>query len=172
RDVSVHDLSDTGSRRELARVTVTPETLTADLLRGKVLFNNANDPRLSLNGWVSCASCHLDGGGDATTWPREEGSRQTMPLWGLAGTAPFHAAGTRDELQDFEIDIERFMRGVWLAPGAAPELLGAPSTGASRELDALAGFLRGGFRIPVAPTVDDEAASRGRAVYDDRGCQT
>lgn len=172
RDVSTLDLSDTGRRRELARVAVAPETLPAELLRGKVLFNNANDPRLSLNGWFSCASCHLDGGGDGTTWPREEGSRQTMPLWSLAGTAPFHAAGTRDEPQDFEIDIERFMRGVGLAPGAAPVLLGAPSAGASPDLDALGAFLLGGFRTPAAPTVDDVAAERGRLVFEERGCQT
>src|SRR5690606_28764711 len=141
-----------------------------NVLRGKVLFNNANDPRLSRNGWVSCATCHLDGGGDGTTWLREEGARQTMPLWNLAGTAPFHAAGTRDELQDFEIDIERFMRGVGLAPGAAPELLGRPSAGTSADLDALATFLTDGIRMPAAPALVPSAAARGRAVFAANGC--
>src|SRR5690606_13818904 len=108
RDVSILDVRAGAERRELARIallddTLFPEPLPADVLRGKVLFNKSNDPRLARNGWLSCATCHLDGGGDGITWPREEGARQTMPLWSLAGTAPFHAAATRDELQDFEI---------------------------------------------------------------------
>lgn len=96
RDVSVLDLGDGRDPaaplglREIGRIPLVAETLPADVLRGKVLFNNANDPRLSRNGWLSCATCHLDGGVDGITWPREEGSRQTMPLWSLAGTAPFH----------------------------------------------------------------------------------
>lgn len=172
RDVSVLDLQDTSQRVETARVSVVEETLTAELLRGKLLFNNAADPRLSRTGWISCASCHLDGGSDGTSWPREEGVRQTMPLWRLADTAPYHAAGTRDELQDFEVDIERFMRGVGLAPGAVGPLLGPPSAGGSADLDALAAFLETGIRIPAASGGDALARERGRAVYQSSGCQS
>src|SRR5690606_12695014 len=122
--------------------------------------NDAKDPRLSRNGWMSCASCHLDGGGDGTSWPREEGVRQTMPLWALAGTAPFHAAATGDELRDFEVDIERCMAGVGLAPGPAGSLLGVPSAGLSPDLDALAAFVLHGMRVPAAPTSDPQAVER------------
>lgn len=170
RDVSVLDLTNGSERRESARIPTVGETLSPEALRGKVLFNKANDPRLSRNGWLSCATCHLDGGGDGTTWPRDEGARQTMPLWSLAGTAPFHAAATRDELQDFEIDIERFMGGVGLAPGAVGSLLGAPNAGRSADLDALAAFVLHGFRPPTAPEQDAAAVARGRAVFAG-GCQ-
>jgi hypothetical protein len=177
RDVSVLDLVGLEDRREVARIalvdgTWATEPLPADLLRGKVLFNRANDPRLSRNGWLSCATCHLDGGGDGLTWPREEGNRQTMPLWSLAGTAPFHAAATRDELQDFEIDIERFMGGVGLAPGAVGSLLGSPNAGLSSDLDALADFVLHGVRPPAAPERPAAAVTRGRAVFTERGCHT
>lgn len=172
RDVSVLDLRDLGNRPELARVSVTDETLAPEVLRGKVLFNAAIDPRMSRNGWLSCASCHVDGGADGTTWLLGEGPRQTIPLWGLAGTAPFHAAATRDELQDSELDIELLMKGVGLAPGAANRLLGEPNGGRSADLDALAAFLLTSIRVPAAPPVDPQAAARGRALFEQRGCQT
>ncbi len=122
RAVSVLDLLDPGrldSHVELARVPVTQETLDGELLRGQMLFNSARDPRMSRNGWMSCASCHPDGRADGTTWDLGEGPRQTMPLWTLAGTAPFHAAGTRDEVQDFEFDIENLLGGIGVVSIAA-----------------------------------------------------
>ena len=171
RDVSVLDLSDRVRRPEIARIAVVTETLPAELVRGKILFHNANDPRLSSLGWMSCASCHLDGGGDGTSWGTPEGVRQTMALWSLEGTAPFHASGTRDEIQDFEFDIERFMGGVGLAPGAASPLLGAPNGGRSADLDALARFVLTGFRVPAAAPVEDAAAfAAGRALFGELGC--
>src|SRR5690606_25272093 len=47
RDVSVLDLTDSAQRRELTRVNVAPETLTAQQARGKVLFHNASSSRIS-----------------------------------------------------------------------------------------------------------------------------
>src|SRR5690606_3577855 len=68
RDVSVLDLEDEQARRELARVRVAPETLPEAQLRGKILFHLAASSRISQLGWISCASCHLSGGSDGTTW--------------------------------------------------------------------------------------------------------
>jgi hypothetical protein len=170
RDVSVLNLEDTGVRPEIARIPVTLETLDPKLLRGKVLFNNANDPRISHLGWMSCASCHYDGGADGTTWLTPEGARQTMPLWNLEGTAPFHISATRDEIQDFEADIEGLMKGVGLAPGPAARLLGEPNGGKSSDLDALATFVLKGVRPPRAAKADEAASARGREVFNRVGC--
>lgn len=172
RSVSVLDLVDLRRRREVARVSLVEETLAPDMLRGKQLFNNANDPRLSHLGWMSCASCHPDGGVDGTTWITPEGHRQTMPLWNLEGTAPFHASGTRDEIHDVEVDIEQLMQGIGLAPGVASRPLGAPNKGRSADLDALAAFVLRGIRVPRAPDVDAQQATRGRATYLRLGCHT
>ena len=171
RDVSVLDLRDTSARREQARVPVAGEVLDPVTLRGKTLFNNASDPRLSRLGWISCASCHPGGGADGTTWLTPDGPRQTMPLWRLAGTAPFHASATRDEVQDFEHDIEGVMAGSGLAPGLPPAELGAPSSGLSPDLDALAHYVLHGIRAPNAPPAG-EAAERGRLVFASAGCDT
>jgi YVTN family beta-propeller protein len=46
RNVSVLDLTDISKRPVIATIPVTAETLEPDLLRGKILFNNANDPRV------------------------------------------------------------------------------------------------------------------------------
>ena len=128
RDVSVLDLTDETARRAGERLPVAPETLSPEVLRGKILFNGAADPRMSRLGWLSCASCHPDGGSDDTTWTTPEGARQTMPLW-AAAAGPLHASATRDEVQDFENDIEGLMGGVGLAPGPANASLGPTNAG-------------------------------------------
>jgi YVTN family beta-propeller protein len=172
RDISVLDLTSETSRLELARVTVTPETLSPEMLKGKILFHNANDPRVSHLGWISCATCHFDGGVDGTTWMTPDGPRQTQPLWNLAGTAPFHASGTRDEVADFEHDIEGLMDGIGLAPGKANRELGEPNGKLSGDLDALEKYVLTGIRVPNAPTLDAIAVARGRTVFANAGCGT
>ena len=169
RDVSVLDLTDTIRRPEIARRPTTPETLDPTMLEGKRLFNLAADPRLSRLGWVSCASCHLDGGVDGTTWSTPEGLRQTMPLWNLAGTAPFHASATRDEIQDFDHDITTLMGGVGLSP-SPPPMLGQSAAGRSRALDALATFVLHGIRTPHAATAEPTAIAAGRTLFAEHGC--
>jgi large repetitive protein len=171
RDVSVLDLTDTSNRSVIATINVTPEMLKPDLLRGKILFNNANDPRMSHLGWMSCASCHFDGGVDGTTWLSSDGPRQTQPLWNLQGTAPFHASATRDEVQDAEKDIETLLDGVGLAPGTAKIELGEPNSNTSTDLDSLAKFVLEGIRVPNAPTITAQQEARGRGIFLKAGCQ-
>lgn len=170
RDISILELTDTESRREIARVKVAPETLEPKILRGKILFNNANDPRLSRLGWISCESCHIDGGVDGTTWLTPDGLRQTMPLWNLEGTAPFHISATRDEVQDFEHDIEGLMGGAGLAPGAASSELGEPNGGRSYDLDALTAFVLANIRVPKAAPLDADVVVQGREIFTKAGC--
>ena len=173
RDVSAIDVSDPRNRRAGRRVPVVAETLSPEMWFGKRLFHHAADPRMSTLGWIACASCHLEGGSDGTTWLTPEGPRQTMPLWALDLTGPpFHASATRDEVQDFHEDVERLMRGAGLLAGVANPLLGTPNGGRSEALDALAEFVLHGFRVPTAATDAFPAAAvaRGREVFAAAGC--
>lgn len=172
RDVSVLDLTAGKVGSEIARITVVDETLEPTLLQGKRLFNNASDPRLSHLGWISCASCHLDGGVDGSTWLTPDGPRQTQPLWNLAGTEPLHASATRDEVQDFEHDIEGVMGGIGLAPAPAAPELGEPNGARSADLDALAAYVLRGIRVPKPPQGDEGEIARGRTVFAEAGCAT
>ena len=48
--------------------SVATEKLAANSLIGKQLFYDAKDTRLALDGYLSCAACHNDGGQDGRVW--------------------------------------------------------------------------------------------------------
>ncbi|REJ86125.1 MAG: PKD domain-containing protein [Acidobacteria bacterium] len=129
---------------------VAAETLPADVLLGKRLFYHASDPRMSAEGYLSCATCHLDGGHDGRVWDftgRGEGLRNTTDLRGRGGIehGNVHWSANFDEIQDFENDI----RGAFGGSGflsdpdfaATGPPLGAPKAGLSADLDALAAYV-------------------------------
>jgi hypothetical protein len=61
----------------------TKEPLTPELLRGKQLFNDSADPRLSQDNYIACAHCHLEGESDLFVWDftdRGEGLRDTARI--------------------------------------------------------------------------------------------
>ena len=75
--------------QESAREEITE--LAPDVLRGKQLFNDSFDPRLTKDGYIACGHCHLDGLDDHRTWDftdRGEGMRNTISLVGQAGATP------------------------------------------------------------------------------------
>jgi YVTN family beta-propeller protein len=132
--------------------TVATETLSATVLQGKKIFYNAADTRMSLEGYFSCALCHLDGGHDGRTWDftqRGEGLRNNIPLKGHAGIAEgrMHWTGNFDEVQDFEQDIRSafsgsgFMTAAQFNTGTRSQPLGDPKAGVSADLDAVAAYL-------------------------------
>jgi len=165
RSVSVIDLT---TLAVTAEITTTAETLTSDVLRGKILFHNAVNPKLSQGSWISCASCHPDGGTDSVTWIFPDGPRQTPPIWNAQETLPWHWSAALDEAQDVEETIHLIQLGLGLAPGADPAQLGTPNAGRAAELDALAAFMRHGIRTPaIAPTPEDQ---HGRALFISAGC--
>ena len=95
RTVSIYDvrdiiLSNSFEPAQLANVTtVSSEKLTPQVLKGKQIFYNAEDTRMSQSGYISCASCHLDGESDERVWDftdRGEGFRNTHSLIGRGGT--------------------------------------------------------------------------------------
>lgn len=171
RSLTVLDLF---QQRWLAEVTVTPETLDPALLRGKILFNNASDPRLSRQSWISCASCHPDGGSDTVTWAFPDGPRQTPALWNSGKTLPWHWSAALDEPQDVEETIQVIQQGLGLAHGIDPPLLGAPNAGRSADLDALARFVTEGVRAPhlrqPQGEVEVKLVARGRELFGSAGC--
>lgn len=132
--------------------TVTTELLTAPVLLGKQIFYNAADPRMSADSYISCATCHVDGGHDGRVWDftgRGEGLRRTTDLRGRSGLGhgAVHWSGNFDEIQDFEHDIRGPFGGtgfVNLSPQQFAAQHPSPAsgkTGLSSDLDALAAYV-------------------------------
>ena len=136
--------------------TVGRESLAPEVLRGKRIFYNAADARMSLDGYISCASCHLDGGSDGMVWDRTqfgEGLRNTIDLRGRRGAAGgfVHWTANFDEIQDFDTDgsgaadaADAFWNGVagWLPLGTFAEPFTAVFAGNGRTVSHL--FVGGG----------------------------
>ncbi|MEQ8985269.1 MAG: MYXO-CTERM sorting domain-containing protein, partial [Deltaproteobacteria bacterium] len=167
-------------------VTVTQEALPANVLAGKRVFYDASDERMSRDSYISCASCHLDGGHDGRTWDftqAGEGLRNTIALNGRAGLGhgDVHWTANFDEIQDFENDIRNafggrgFLTDEDFARTADP--LGAPKAGLSQELDDLAAYVASLVDYPASPHRAADAsltleARRGREVFIAEGCAT
>jgi len=102
-----------------------------------------------------------------------DGPRQTPHLWNSGQTGPWHWSATFDELQDVEDTIHQLQFGLGLAPGRDPLLLGAPNTGRTADLDALAAFMAHGTRAPMMPQpANDTLATEGRGLFTAAGCTT
>jgi YVTN family beta-propeller protein len=160
------------------------ERLTAQVLRGKQLFYDAKDPRLAALSYMSCASCHNDGGHDGRVWDLTgfgEGLRNTISLRGRAamGQGFLHWSANFDELQDFEGQIRALAGGTGLladsdfASRSAP--LGAAKAGLSPDLDALAAYVASlnafdGSPFRAADGTLTAAATTGRTVFLQKNC--
>jgi YVTN family beta-propeller protein len=167
---------DTTTDQIAGEIIVTSIPLPPAVLNGKRLFHTSNRTDLGKDRWISCATCHFDGGADGRTWFFRDGPRNTTALFGVSETLPMHWSGDLDELQDVESTVRNIQAGSGLAPGpsncepacdAAP-----PNSGRSQDLDDLAAFMRF-LRPPRHPGgYDRSAASRGAALFFDRstGC--
>lgn len=165
--------------------TVANESLSAQVLRGKQLFYDAADDRLAGDNYMSCASCHSDGGDDGRVWDFTgfgEGLRNTIALNGRGGTRHglLHWSGNFDEIQDFEGQIRRFAGGSGLmsntdfSQGTRGEPLGDKKAGLSTDLDALAAYVSSLTRFAPSPytnygklTADAQA---GKQVFIEKKC--
>ncbi len=175
--------------------TVSNEKLTPSVLTGKQLFYNAVvgvqngsqfNGKMSAEGYLSCATCHSDGGQDGRTYDftgRGEGLRNNISLKGRSGTrfGNVHWTGNFDETHDFENDIRlRFLGSGFLTDddfNATRDPLGAPKAGLSQELDNLAAYVDslGKESLPKSPYRNNNgtlttAASRGAALFEQQGC--
>jgi mono/diheme cytochrome c family protein len=191
RSVSVLDLSilmSTGAANVpvvATLSTVATERLSAQVLLGKQLFYDARDPRLARDAYMSCASCHNDGGQDGRVWDLTgfgEGLRNTVSLEGrAAGHGFLHWSANFDELQDFEGQIRTLAGGSGLMSdtdfnaGTRSQPLGDRKTGLSASLDALAAYVASLSSFSVSPYRNSNGsltteATAGRAVFVAKNC--
>jgi DNA-binding beta-propeller fold protein YncE/cytochrome c peroxidase len=166
--------------------TVASELLSPQILRGKQLFYDASDPRMNEDGYLSCASCHLDGGQDGRTWDftdRGEGLRNTSSLVGKRGMGHgnVHWTANFDEIQDFENDIrahfggDGFMSNALFQSGTVSLPLGSPKAGLSADLDALAAYVSSLTEFGRSPHREPDgmlspAGVRGRLLFQQLAC--
>lgn len=174
--------------------TVSNEILTADVLAGKQMFYNAAyglhddefSGRISAEGYISCASCHMDGGHDGRTYDftgRGEGLRNNISMRGRGGVrfGAVHWSANFDEIQDFENDIRLQFRGRGLMTDDDFALTSDPQgfakAGLSEELDQLAAYVAhlGRESLQRSPLRNSrggltDAALRGAATFEAQGC--
>jgi len=178
QDIYVHNFMD----RSISRIDVTPiletntpvantvatlstvatEQLSPQVFKGKQFFYDARDDRLASQDYISCASCHSDGGHDGRIWDRfdiGEGVRNTTDLRGRAGMAhgPLHWTGNFDEVHDFEGQIRDLSGGAGLMTnaqfntGSRHHPLGDGKSGTNNDLDALAQYVSSLNKYPPSP---------------------
>lgn len=192
RTVTIHDVSALANGATVAPpapVTlncVTTEKLSSTVLIGKQFFYDTRDTRVAFQQYISCASCHNDGGQDGRTWDFTqfgEGLRNTITLRGHGGTAqgPLHWTGNFDEVQDFEGQIRNFARGTGLMndadfhAGTRSQSLGDAKAGLSADLDALAAYVASLTKQGDSPDRNADgsltgAALAGKAVFQQQNC--
>jgi len=194
RAVLVYDVSNivssaSSSFQQLAEVqTASTELLHPIVFEGKRIFYNAKDPRMSQDGYLSCASCHLDGNHDGRTWDftdRGEGFRNTTSLLGRRGVGQgrVHWTANFDEIQDFENDIrfafggEGFLSDADFNAGTRSQPLGDSKAGLSLPLDALAAYVSSLIAVHPSPyrNVDGSLTTDGQAgqiLFQQLNCST
>jgi YVTN family beta-propeller protein len=198
RDVTVHELNGLLTRGDRTQTvmtvsTVANEALDQQVLLGKQIFYDAggqvdpaNRERMSLEGYISCATCHIDGSHDGRTFDftqRGEGLRNTIDLRGRAGAGQgnVHWTANFDEIQDFENDIRLEFGGAGFMSdadfAATEDPLGAPKEGLSVELDALATYVSSlnTNSLPDSPHRNTDGsvtleALNGATIFTSEGC--
>ncbi len=167
--------------------TVAVEKLIPQVLVGKQIFYDARDERVARDGYMSCASCHNEGGHDGRVWDMSqvgEGLRNTISLRGHGGKAGrLHWSANFDEVQDFEAQIRSLAGGSGLLAdadlnaGTRARPLGDPKAGVSPDLDALAAYVNSLAVAPASPWRQatgalTASAAAGEALFAERcaGC--
>jgi YVTN family beta-propeller protein len=156
---------DTATDAVIDTIQVTTIPLAPSLLRGKILFNSSATTTLAKDEWVSCATCHFEGGADGRTWFFRDGIRNTPALFGVASTLPMHWSGDLDELQDVENTIRSVQAGTGLVTGDVHCSPVCDETrlngGRSQDLDDLALFMMS-LRAPRRQVI---ATERGAELF-------
>jgi len=157
------------------------DQLSADELAGLKLFYHAEQPTFGLEGYISCASCHMGGGQDGQVWDMTrfgEGLRNTLSLNGQSGTrfGNLHWTSNFDEVQDFIFQIINLNAGSADVNSfdATRDPLFVNTTGLSTKIDQLSAYVSslGKDTIPrsVVKGSDTSAAARGEQLFYDRNC--
>ncbi len=167
-------------------VNLNQEKLSPSVLLGKQLFYDAKDTRLSRDSYMSCASCHNDGGSDGRVWDLTgfgEGLRNTISLKGRAGMSHgfLHWSANFDEVQDFEKQIRDLAGGLGLMTdaqyntGTRNQALGDKKAGISTDLDLLATYVSSLNSFDETPFNNQNGtltntALAGKQVFESKNC--
>jgi len=192
RNVVVYDVGDllvdgSNSTKQIVKIpTVAQEKLPPDVLLGKRVFVNSADSRMTFQGYLSCATCHFEGFEDGRVWDftsQSEGLRNTPSMLGRRGTAEGRLlwSGALDEIQDFEHQIRTLFAGRGfiadsaLAQGTRNDPLGQPVAGLSKELDAMAAYVKTLDHVNPSPFRNPDGTmtaqgQAGEAVFLRLGC--
>jgi DNA-binding beta-propeller fold protein YncE len=124
--------------------------------RGRKLFHDALDSRISISHSISCATCHPDGRNDNRTWQFTFGPRNTPQLGGgILDTAPFHWPGDVITHRDLNtLTVQAFMGGTGLD---------------NDSMDAIAAFIDTIRSAPSPAALQagpTDAQLRGQMVFD------
>jgi hypothetical protein len=132
---------------------------STDAQRGAELFRRGQDGRLSVGGFMACASCHPEGRTDGLSWRIEGHNLQTPLLAGrVLGTHPFKWDGKDKDLSTSLTNTIGRLGGAGLTV---------------QEIQQLEAFLQS-LPQPQPPTVDDrDAIARGQQLFDsgETGCR-
>lgn len=162
---------DTNTMQALQVLPISSPAISTDLLIGAQMFYGADDPRMSADGWMSCANCHFDGRSDGRVWTGfPSGPRTTPALYGLAETLPYTWSGEWDELVDVEIKIRELQGGSGLISGPVNDARGEPHAGLSPDLDTLIDYLLTMQPPTQAPTPLSPQVERGAEVFNQQNC--
>lgn len=195
--IDINDFLNSGSINPPTQhvTTVSNEILSAEVLRGKQIFYNAAlniqtqgqfTGSMSAEGYMSCATCHIDGGHDGRTYDftgRGEGLRNNISLKGRGGIrfGNVHWTGNFDEIHDFENDIRNQFGGTGFLSDAdftaTENPLGAEKAGLSQDLDNLVAYVSSLNKasLPRSPHRNDngsltQSAVRGQTLFQQEGC--
>ncbi|MGH1543160.1 MAG: putative Ig domain-containing protein [Arenicella sp.] len=184
-DVAPYMHDGTRSSRTLEINTVANEVLSEQEKQGLRVFYHSSQPQMGDEGYISCASCHADGGQDGMTWDLTslgEGLRNTLSLNGTKGTrfGDLHWSGNFDQVQDFELQMEQLNGGEGLVPGRTfngESPLNVDMADRSADLDALAAYINslGKNSLQRSPFRTDtggltQSAQRGLALFRAEAC--
>ena len=151
------------TRQSIAEVSLGPQAPLSLLDRGEMVFYDAG---LSMDGWMSCHSCHTDGHtngllNDNLSDGTFGSPKRVLSLLGVADTAPYAWNGSNTDL------------GVQIRNSARKTMLG--SVPRESQVKALAGYLRNLKTPPplakLRGTQDDAAADRGQRLFRRQGCR-
>ena len=120
------------------------DPMPAPLRLGQRLFYSANSAAFPItrNFWVSCSSCHIEGGSDAVTWLFTQGPRDTPSnAGGPINTGFLLRQGLRTRVEEYDttINVEQGGRFDHTDPSQAP------------LLEALAAFVNYAIPLPQNP---------------------
>jgi mono/diheme cytochrome c family protein len=151
-----------------SRLRFAHDSTQSHIARGRYLFGNATDPRLTKDQWMSCAVCHPDGDVNGHQWDFGKGPLDTRTLRGAIAYAPLHYTAHLDEIQDTYEFTRITMAGRWFVQKhEINDYLGPSNAGYSRDLDALAAYIESltPKRPPTPPPEAPPAIERGKRIF-------